>query len=49
LFAGFVVGAFVVSGTVLLTTGAHETMGYVLVVFGILAMAAHVTVDLWRH
>jgi ubiquinone biosynthesis protein len=49
LFVGFVVSAFVVSGTVLLTTGAHETMGYVLVVFGILAMAAHVTVDLWRH
>ncbi len=49
LFVGFVVGAFVVSGTVLLTTGTHDAMGYVLVIFGALAMTAHMAMDLWRQ
>jgi ubiquinone biosynthesis protein len=48
LFAGLVVGAFVLAGTWLLASRAHETVGFVLIGFGVLFMIAHVFLDLFR-
>jgi ubiquinone biosynthesis protein len=49
LFAGLVVGAFVLAGTWLLASRAHETVGFILIGFGVLFMVAHVFLDLFRN
>jgi ubiquinone biosynthesis protein len=48
LFAGLVVGAFVVAGTILLTVGQHDAAGVVMLAFGVLMMLAHVAIDAFR-
>jgi ubiquinone biosynthesis protein len=48
LFAGLVVGSFVLSGTWLLAARANETAGYLLIAFGIVVMVGHVLLDLIR-
>lgn len=49
LFAGFVVAAFVVSGTWLLARRTHEVVGFSLMGFGVLVMIAHVMLDVVRR
>jgi ubiquinone biosynthesis protein len=49
LFTGMIVAAFVLSGTWLIATGAQETLGIVLLGFGVLVMVVHVVVDVLRH
>jgi len=49
LFAGLVVVSFVVSGTWLIAAGKHETMGYVLLGFGVAMMLGHLFLDLARR
>lgn len=49
MFAGLVVGSFVLAGTWLLASRAHETVGFLLVGFGVLFMLGHVTMDLLRR
>jgi ubiquinone biosynthesis protein len=46
LFAGFVVGAFIVSGTWMTAAGHHDVLGIVLLVFGVLVMLGHTALDL---
>jgi ubiquinone biosynthesis protein len=48
LFAGLIVGTFVLSGTWLLASGAHETVGYTLIAFGAAFMIGHLLMDLIR-
>ena len=49
LFAGLVIGAFVVSGTWIVATGRHEVLGIGLLAFGVLVMLWHVASDLIRR
>jgi ubiquinone biosynthesis protein len=49
LFAGLVVGSFVVSGTWLLGTGKHLEVGIALLAFGVVVMLGHVLSDVVRR
>lgn len=49
LFAGLVVGSFVVSGTWLLGTGQHFWVGIALLAFGVVVMLGHVASDVIRR
>jgi ubiquinone biosynthesis protein len=49
LFAGFVIGAFVVSGTWLVATSAHLALGGGLLGFGVLVMLVHLALDVLRR
>ena len=46
LFAGFVVGAFVVAGTWLTGSGKHDALGIALLIFGVLVMRGDAALDL---
>lgn len=48
IFAGLVVGSFVLSGTWLLASHANDTAGYVMLSFGALFLLGHVLLDLIR-
>lgn len=49
LFAGFVVGAFVMGGAWLLTSSSQHVVGIVLISFGVLVMAGHIAQDILRR
>jgi ubiquinone biosynthesis protein len=49
VFSGLVVATFVLAGTALVASGRQEILGYVLLVFGCLAMLGHVASDLIRR
>lgn len=48
VFAGLVVGSFVLSGTWLLAARASDTTAYLLIAFGALVLVVHVLLDLIR-
>jgi ubiquinone biosynthesis protein len=49
VFAGFVVATFVFAGTWLIASTRHETLGIVLLSFGVLVMLGHVALDIVRR
>ncbi len=49
IFSGLIVATFILSGTWLVASGRQEPLGYVLLVFGFLAMSGHVAGDLIRR
>jgi ubiquinone biosynthesis protein len=49
LFAGLVVGAFVIAGTWLIATNAHLILGGILLGFGIAVMLLHIALDAIRR
>jgi ubiquinone biosynthesis protein len=49
VFAGLTVATFVLAGTWLLASAIHQTLGLVLLGFGVLVMIGHVALDVLRH
>jgi ubiquinone biosynthesis protein len=49
IFAGLTVATFVLAETWLLASAIHQTLGLVLLGFGVLVMIGHVALDVLRH